>query len=248
MRKEFVITLFPAFLKLHGRRVLVVGGGPVAASKLAALRAAGAEVVVIAPQVCAPIDAAGVRIERREFQPSDVDGAWFVVAAAPPAVNRRVAEEAERRHVFVNAVDDPSNASVYLGGVVRRGGVTIAISTDGAAPALAGLLREALDALLPRDLETWTTRADELRRSWRARAIPMDARRPELLDALNALYESRETVNNKQAAEVSGPSEERGLVGAGGGPPSLGEHRKPSYGELGRSLGEGQAPAQGEKQ
>jgi uroporphyrin-III C-methyltransferase/precorrin-2 dehydrogenase/sirohydrochlorin ferrochelatase len=81
---------------------------------------------------------------------------------------------------------------VYLGGVVRRGGVTLGISTDGAAPALAGLLREALDALLPQDLETWSARARELRRSWRDRRIPMEARRPELLEALNALYVSPE--------------------------------------------------------
>jgi len=171
--------------------VLVVGGGPVAASKLAALKAAGAEVTVVAPDVCEAVEAAGVRVERRGFEPSDLEGAWFVVAAAPPEVNRRVSEEAERRQVFVNAVDDPANASVYLGGVVRRGGVTLGISTDGAAPALAGLLREALDVLLPRDLETWSERAHELRRSWRERAVPMDARRPELLEALNALYESR---------------------------------------------------------
>jgi uroporphyrin-III C-methyltransferase/precorrin-2 dehydrogenase/sirohydrochlorin ferrochelatase len=144
-------------------------------------------------------------VESREFQPSDLDGAWFVVAAAPPEVNRRVAEEAERRQVFVNAVDDPANASVYLGGVVRRGGVTLGISTDGAAPALAGLLREALDALLPADLETWSERAQELRRSWRERAIPMEARRPELLEALNALYMVRN----------SGTSDERVLAGAG---------------------------------
>src|SRR5204862_5432563 len=114
---------------------LVVGAGPVAASKLAALKAAGADIVVVAPDVSDAVTGAGVRIERREFQPSDLDAAWFVVAAAPPEINRRVAEEAERRQVFVNAVDDPSNASVYLGGVVRRGGVTIGISTDGAAPA-----------------------------------------------------------------------------------------------------------------
>ena len=167
-----------------------------AASKLAALQAAGAEILVVAPEVCADIVAAGVPIERRGFEPSDVDGAWFVVAAAPPDVNRRVAEEGERRQVFVNAVDDPANASVYLGGVVRRAGVTIAISTDGANPALAGLLREGLDAMLPADLDVWSARARELRSGWRERQVPMEARRPELLDALNALYET------KRAAEL----------------------------------------------
>ena len=89
----------------------------------------------------------------------------------------------------MNAVDDPPNATVYLGGVVRRAGVTIGISTDGAAPALAGLLREAIDAILPPDLEAWMLRAHELRREWRERQVPMPDRRPELLVALNALYE-----------------------------------------------------------
>jgi len=182
---------------------VVVGGGPVAASKLAALQAAGADLVVVAPDVCPAIESAGVAVVRRTFEPSDLNGAWFVVAAAPPDVNRRVAEEAERRQVFVNAVDDPSNASVYLGGVVRRGGVTLGISTDGAAPALAGLLREALDRLLPDDLEAWSARAREMRPSWRARGIPMEARRPELLEALNALYEPRRPVLDRAADESS---------------------------------------------
>ena len=198
---------------------MVIGAGPVAASKLAALQSAGAEIVVIAPEVCEAVAAAGVRIERRRFVPSDLDEAWFAVAAAPPEVNRRVAEEAERRRVFVNAVDDPSNASVYLGGVVRRGGVTFGISTDGAAPALAGLLREALDALLPADLGAWRACADELRRSWRERQVPMEARRPELLQALNALYESRRVPASHDGPH-SGTSDERVLAGAGGGAPA----------------------------
>jgi siroheme synthase-like protein len=186
-------ALFPVFLKLQGRRVVVVGGGPVAAAKLAALQSAGADLVVVAPEVCGEIRSAGVTIFQKRFEPADLDDAWFVVAAAPPDVNRRVAEEAERRHVFVNAVDDPANASVYLGGVVRRDGVTLAISTDGAAPALAGLLREALDVMLPADLAQWNERARDIRASWRARGVPMDERRPELLKALNALYDARQT-------------------------------------------------------
>ena len=89
----------------------------------------------------------------------------------------------------MNAVDDPPNATVYLGGVVRRAGVTIGISTDGAAPALAGLLREAIDAILPPDLEAWMLRAHELRRAMAERRDADARRRPELLVALNALYE-----------------------------------------------------------
>jgi uroporphyrin-III C-methyltransferase/precorrin-2 dehydrogenase/sirohydrochlorin ferrochelatase len=185
------MAAFPVFLKLEGRPVLIVGGGPVAASKIAALRQAGAALRVVAPDVCAEIAAAVDDIARRPFVPDDLDDAWFVVAAATPEVNEAVAREAERRRVFVNAVDDPANASAYLGGVVRRGEATIAISTNGAAPGIAGLLREALDAVLPSadELNAWIQRARELRQRWRAQATPMAARRPELLDALNALYQ-----------------------------------------------------------
>ena len=182
---------------------MIVGGGPVAASKLAALQAAGADIVVVAPDVCTEIESSGVTVARKAFESSDLEGAWFVVAAAPPEVNRSVAVEAQRLRVFVNAVDDPANASVYLGGVVRRGGVTLGISTDGAAPALAGLLREALDAMLPADVDAWSVRAHELRQSWRARGVPMEARRPELLEALNELYESR-----RRAADRTSPAAE----------------------------------------
>jgi len=182
-------SLYPAFLKLAGRRVLVVGGGPVAASKLAALVGAGAVVHVVAPDVVPEIVALGVPISRRPFVAEDLDDAWFVVAAATPGVNRQVADAAESRHVFVNAVDDTASASAYLGGVVRKGGVTLAISTDGQAPALAGLLREGLEAVLPDELEAWHTTAQAVRLDWLRDGIPMEARRPLLLQAINRLYE-----------------------------------------------------------
>ena len=183
------MRLYPAFLKLAGRRVLVVGGGPVAASKLRGLLDAGADVTVVAPAWVAEVAAADVTRVEREFRPSDLDGAWLVVAAAPPAVNRAVARAAETRRVFVNAVDDPPNASLYLGGVVRRAGVTFAVSTDGRAPALAGLLREGLDAVLPAaELERWLSEAARARERWRSERTPMEERRPALLDALVRLY------------------------------------------------------------
>jgi len=183
--------LFPVFLKLSGRRVLVVGGGPVATSKIDVLAAAGADITVVAPVMTAGINTSRVTRLYREFTADDVDGAWLVVAAATPSVNREVARAAEARGVFVNAVDDPPNATAYLGGVVRRAGVTLAISTSGQAPALAGLLREALDALLPADFERWVAEARAIRPRWIARRVPMGDRRPELLRALNGLYARR---------------------------------------------------------
>jgi uroporphyrin-III C-methyltransferase/precorrin-2 dehydrogenase/sirohydrochlorin ferrochelatase len=186
-----VPELFPVFLKLAGRRVLVVGAGPVAASKIGALVAAGADVRVVAPEVRPEIVGHGVEVDRRPFEAHDLDDAWLVVAAATPEVNREVARLAEARRVFVNAVDDPPNATAYLGGIVRRDGVTLAISTAGHAPALAGLLREALEHVLPADLPRWLGEARAARARWLHDRVPMDARRPLLLRALNAIYESR---------------------------------------------------------
>jgi len=183
--------MFPAFLDLRSRRVVVVGGGAVAAAKIGALVDAGADVMVVAPDVVPEIERRGVTVVRRPFEESDLDGVWWVVAAAPREVNRRVRAAADARRVFVNAVDDPAHATAYLGGVVRRDGVTIALSTDGRAPALAGLLREALDAWLPARLDEWLSAADEARRRWKAERVPMEERRPQLLETLNELYAKR---------------------------------------------------------
>ena len=181
--------LLPLFVKLSGRAVLLVGGGRVAAGKLQQLLAAGADVRVVAPEISADIAAVIPRLAlfHRPFEASDLEGVWLVVAAATPEVNRAVAEAADERRVFVNAVDDPPNASAYLSGVVRRDGVTIAISTSGAAPALTALLREGLDALLPRELAKWMDTARAERTRWRRDTVPMEARKPRLLRALNDL-------------------------------------------------------------
>ncbi len=204
-------ALFPAFLKLQDRRVLVVGGGAVAEAKLQGLLAAGARVTVVAPEIRPAIVAAGVPFLRRGFRASDVQGAWLVIAAAPPEVNREVLAAAESRGVYVNAVDDPANGSVYLGGVLRRGGVTIAVSTDGKAPALAGLLREALEAALPEDVEDWVAAAQALREEQKRSRVPMGERRPLLLRALNRLYEERKAASEPDSL---GRSERGGAGGA----------------------------------
>jgi uroporphyrin-III C-methyltransferase/precorrin-2 dehydrogenase/sirohydrochlorin ferrochelatase len=193
--------MYPAFLRLTGRRVVLVGGGRVAAGKLEGLIAAGAEVTVVAPEIRPELERPGVTLRRRPFESWDLQDAWYVVAAAPPDVNAQVLAAAERRQLFVNAVDDPTHATAYAGAVVRRDGVTIAISTDGRAPALAGLLREALDAWLPGDLNEWMSAADEARRVWKREAVPMERRRPMLLETLNRLYEAKDRESGDEARQ-----------------------------------------------
>lgn len=182
--------LFPVFLKLNGRQVLVVGGGPVATSKIEGLQVAGADITVVAPEITDAIRQSGVRVELRRFEDRDLDGVWYVVAAATPEVNAAVSQAAGLRHLFVNAVDDPPNATAYLGGVVRRSGAAIAISTAGRAPALAGLLRESIDALLPddRQLDAWFREGDLLRDRWRAAGVAMETRRVEMAEVIAREY------------------------------------------------------------
>jgi siroheme synthase-like protein len=197
-------NLLPLFLDVAGRDVLLVGGGGVAAAKLRQLLAAGAHVRIVAPETCgelealaghpgaAAADGSSAQITRRQFAPADLEGAWLVVAAGTPDVNRQVADAADARHVFVNAVDDPANASAFMGGVVRRDDVTIAVSTSGDAPALTALVREALDATLPRDIGRWVAAARDQRSIWRRDAVPIEQRKPRLLRELNRLYDTPE--------------------------------------------------------
>ncbi len=138
-----------------------------------------------------------MKIVRRPFEPADVEGVWYVVAAAPPEVNRAVSRAAEARCLFVNAVDDLESASAYAGAIVQKAGVTIAMSTDGEAPALAGLMREALEVLLPEELDLWMATAQEARRAWLAQRVPMAERRPLLLQTLNDIYERKRTASGE---------------------------------------------------
>lgn len=181
----------PVFLRFDGRRALVVGGGAMAAAKIPALLAAGADVTVVAPSISSGIDRSRVRVIERAFQDTDLDGMWFVTTAAPSHVNHAVREAAETRALFVNAVDDAANATAYLGGCIARSGLTVAFSTTGRAPALAGLLREAFDALIPQEIDQWVEQAHELSRRQRASRVPMAERRPQLLETLNRLYADR---------------------------------------------------------
>lgn len=181
-------VLLPLFLDVAGRTVLVVGAGAVATRKAADLVAAGAVVKVVAPRVTDELLASAaaaprsVVVAQRPFDERDLAGAWLVIAATDDAsVQARVAAACEAAHVFCVAVDDPPNASAYGGAVVRRGPVTIALSTSGEAPALARLMREVLEQMLPD--EGYVEAARALRERWRAEKTPMASRFGELVQA-----------------------------------------------------------------
>jgi len=143
---------------LEGRRVLVAGGGRVAADKIAPLFHAGARVHLIAPDVSAEIAPwlpQVWRLERRPVRAEDVEGAKLVVAATDdPAVNRTLAEAARARGILVNVADDPDYCDFYSPAIVRRGPVVMTISTDGGSPLLAAQLRRLLEAAIPRVLSS----------------------------------------------------------------------------------------------
>jgi siroheme synthase-like protein len=136
---------YPVVLLLEGRKVLVVGGGAVAASKVEGLVAAGAAVHVIAREVGEAVRAQPVTWEERPYADGDVAGYRFVVAATDdPEVNARVFRDGEAAGVFVNAADDPAHCSATLPARLDRGPLLVTVSTSGHSPALAGWLRDHL--------------------------------------------------------------------------------------------------------
>jgi len=175
------MNLLPIFLRLEGRRCLVVGAGTVALAKIESLHAAGAVITVVAPRATTQVQTlakkGALTLYERAFTPRDLDGVFLVVAATnAPEVNRAVHEEALRRNVLCNAVDDPPNCDFYFGSVVARGDLQIAISTAGESPALAQHLRKEIDDQLPHDLGPWLKELGELRREVRAATPPGEAR------------------------------------------------------------------------
>jgi precorrin-2 dehydrogenase/sirohydrochlorin ferrochelatase len=166
-------VLYPVNLVIKGRRCVVVGGGAVAARKVEGLVAAGAEVVVVAPQICEAVRAWGVELVERPYQRGDLEGAWLAIAATDdPGVNRAVHADGEAGRVWINAADDPPACSFTLPAVVRRGPVMVTVSTAGYSPALASWIRgQVADQLGPEvgQLAQWLSEArDQLKASGRS--------------------------------------------------------------------------------
>ncbi|MCU7856235.1 MAG: siroheme synthase, partial [Candidatus Thiodiazotropha sp. (ex Lucinoma borealis)] len=145
---------FPIFLDLKNKSCLVVGGGAVAERKIALLLKSGADVILIAPDLSHDLttwrDMGRLTHLKREFQDEDLSGHHLAIAATNnAAINRRVAEIADEMHIPVNVVDQPALCSFIVPSIIDRSPVVAAISTSGASPVLARLIRSRLESLIP---------------------------------------------------------------------------------------------------
>ena len=176
------MSLFPMFLKLEGRTCLVVGAGKIGEAKIRSLLVSKAEVHVVAPWATPTVrawDRAGVlRWTAREFQPSDLDGAFLVVAAtSTTSVNDVVYRQAQARHALCNVVDVPDRCDFFYPAVVRRGSLQVAISTAGNSPALAQRLSREFERQLTPVYAGWLERLGRIRKELFARRMNPELRR-----------------------------------------------------------------------
>lgn len=180
-------ALFPAFLKLAGRKCLVVGAGQVGQSKIEGLLATGAEITVVSPRatdaVRAWAEAGKLGWHARSFEPADLESTFLaVVATSSPLLNEYIFQEARRRGALCNVVDDPAHCDFYYPAVVRRGALQIAISTDGKSPALAQRLRKKLEEEFDPSYASWIEELGKVRQQLFARAMDPEERRRLLHD------------------------------------------------------------------
>src|ERR1700722_12979805 len=186
--EESVTSLFPMFMKLEGKRCLVVGAGKVGEPKIAGLLNTGASIRVVALEASDNVRqwaaAENIELELREFAPSDLDGVFLaVVATASPALNKFIYGEALKRGVLCNVVDVPEICDFYYPAVVQRGDLQIAISTAGQSPSLAQKLRQQLERQFSPGYADWLAELGDTRTLIRASNLSGE-KKSELLHSL----------------------------------------------------------------
>ena len=186
------MALFPLFIELSGRRVLIVGGGRLALHKAKMLSPYGAELTAVAPEFCTELEAIeGLTLTRRAFEPGDVEGAEIVIAATDERdVNRTVSALCRERGIPVNVVDELSECSFVFPALLRRRALSAGVTTAGCSPTAAAWARDRLDEALPEGFEDVVAWLGSLRPELKAR-IPEQRRRSALFRRLFELAMER---------------------------------------------------------
>jgi siroheme synthase-like protein len=207
-------TYYPVYIEMRDQPCVVIGGGKIAEGKVDGLLAAAAHVTVISPELTQHlrelVNQDKVRYLARTYQPGDLSGAFMVICATDRAdINHQVWQEATANHQLVNVVDDTPRCNFIAPSILRKGDLTIAISTSGKAPALAVRLKERLQRDLGPEYERFLELAGELREPL-ARHIPdFEARKAlwyELVDSeiLEVLANGDETSAREIISRVVG--------------------------------------------
>lgn len=193
LAKILEMSYYPTFLDIRGKRCVVIGGGEVALRKVGMLLEFGGRVEVISPELCpdlAQFEREGkVKTIRRDYRSGDLERAFVVIAATDsPAVNEQVAREASERGALINVVDVPKLSNFIVPSYLRRGDITVAVSTSGKSPALARKIRTELERQFGEDYATLVAVVEEVRTELKAKGIAVSARSwQEALDLPNLL-------------------------------------------------------------
>ncbi len=182
------MTLYPLFLKLEEKKVLVVGGGQIAEEKLFGVLRSATDVTVVAPKISEKIQGWAeqglLKHVADEYRPGMIPDYFLVIAATDSeAVNHAVYQEARQAGILCNAVDDPQYCDFYAPAVVSRGDFQIAISTGGNSPALAQKVRKELEQKYGPEYESWTGWLGRVRTGL-LNVLPRSEKRKELLHLL----------------------------------------------------------------
>ena len=170
---------YPAFLDVRDRLCVIIGGGQIAEGKIASLLECGAQIKMISPEVTAEVqgmaDAGIMRLEKREYRTGDLEGAFVAIAATDDnSVNLAIVKEAQKWNVLLNVVDVTHLCTFIAPSVVKKGDVTVAISTSGLSPALARKLREELEVSSVLDYAELAPMLSEVRLELRAEGARVD--------------------------------------------------------------------------
>ena len=181
-REDQVPAYYPVSLNISGRKCVVVGGGQVALRKVKALLEHGADVEVISPDLCPEMvqlaEDGELQVIAKEYRAGDLKKAFVAIAATDDSeINQRVVAEARKGAVLVNVVDDAENSDFIVPSYLRRGEVTVAVSTSGRSPALARKIRTRLEKELGDEYASLTHLIGEVRAEVKREGMKVDGDR-----------------------------------------------------------------------
>jgi precorrin-2 dehydrogenase/sirohydrochlorin ferrochelatase len=200
----------PVMLDIHGKRCVVVGGGPVALRRVRALLEAGGQVTVIAPTIEAELTGLAIQARLRPYRQGDLDGAWLVIIASNDTqVNETAADDAGRAHILINRADDPGAGDFVVPAHAHHGPVTLAAHTGGVSPAAAAAIRKTMSDALDPDWPILLTQAAAFRPMIQERFAAPDERRARL----RKLADPQALAILKQRGEAALLDHYRALIG-----------------------------------